>query len=636
MDDRTLAGGKWRAHIWRKLSPYLDEALDLQPEQVAPWLATIQQRDPSLAADLRLLLGEQDVLAAEGFLERGALLASQGPPFPGLVGSQVGSFRLRELIGEGGSSTVFRADRTAGEGAQTVALKLLRLGLYTTDGQRRFRREQAILAQLSHPNTARLIEAGMTDAGVPYIAMEHVMGLPITEHANARALALAPRLELFVSLCGAVEAAHASLVVHRDLKPSNVLVTDGGDLKVLDFGIAKLIDADATITEAIALTPGYAAPEQYRPGRVTTAADIYALGVILGELTTGSRLGPGASDSGDVAAWVKTSPAGLPPPRILARHLRGDLAAIIATAQAEEPARRYRSAGALADDVRRFLRGEPVAVHVASRWYCARKFISRHQGSVALTATLTVALLASLGVATWQYLVARQGAAFARGQAARALDMRNFMIEAFAGVPPLIPEHPAEIPERVATWKARANTLDRRSRIESLLDLANTLKDYGQFDRANAILVPTLNDAKAIDERDHLVFDTERLLIANDTARGAWGEARRRVDSLLAPLLAPPLLVPPSRSNTATVRLLVQSARLAIQEHDFARALHDAELAVQDSRRVGDDDLLAGALSQRTNALLALRAEADAVSFAGAAGRLTGRAATVVRTSSPR
>ena len=277
-----------------------------------------------------------------------------------LIGTRIGTFRLLAVIGQGGSSAVFRAEREAGDGSQTVALKLLRTGLYSANAQRRFRREQAILAQLTHPNIASLIESGVSSAGIPYIAMELVDGLPITKAADARGLDVEQRLGWFSTLCRTIEAAHASLVVHRDLKPSNLLVTHAGDLRVLDFGIAKLVDEDkfATHTQSIAFTPGYAAPEQFSTLPPTTAMDVYSLGVVLGELLTGRKLTGNLRASVAIATVGENDaplPTGLPPRTALVGRLRGDLDAILVTALADEPARRYRSAGAFADDIERYL-----------------------------------------------------------------------------------------------------------------------------------------------------------------------------------------------------------------------------------------------------------------------------------------
>ncbi|HEY0725125.1 MAG TPA: serine/threonine-protein kinase, partial [Pyrinomonadaceae bacterium] len=280
-----------------------------------------------------------------------------------LVGTCIGSFRLTGLIGQGGSSVVLRAERDVGSGAQVVALKLLRTGLYSADAQRRFRREQAILAQLTHPNIARLIEGGVSSSGIPYIAMELVDGVPITVAADSRGLNVEQRLAWFSTLCRTIEAAHASLIVHRDLKPSNLFITQAGDLKVLDFGIAKLVDSDeehATRTQSITLTPEYAAPEQFGTAPLTTAVDVYALGVVLGELLTGKRLTGRLRASSAIATANDADaplPRGQPPRKVLARQLRGDLDAILANALADEPSMRYRSAGSFADDIDRHLAG---------------------------------------------------------------------------------------------------------------------------------------------------------------------------------------------------------------------------------------------------------------------------------------
>jgi len=352
----------------RSLRQAFDELIDLSPSERAERLRDLRldhAQERTLLAMLDAGADGPRVMAIpidraiDSLREDDELLRS-------LVGRKVGPFRVLDLIGEGGSSAVFRADRAAGSGSQIVALKLLRTGLFTAHGQQRFRREQAILAQLTHSNIARLVEGGISEAGIPYIAMEFVDGRPITVDASARGLGLAERLRMFVKLCGAIEAAHAALVVHRDIKPSNVFVDTHGELKVLDFGIAKLLDDDDDVTRTqatIALTPGYAAPEQYQPGRITIAADIYALGVLLGELVSGSRLGgtSGRTASATVLSNSAAPPNGLPEGALLARLLRGDIDAIIMVALADDPAMRYRSAGALADDIERFLAGQPVA-----------------------------------------------------------------------------------------------------------------------------------------------------------------------------------------------------------------------------------------------------------------------------------
>jgi eukaryotic-like serine/threonine-protein kinase len=347
-----------------------------------------------------------------------------------IVGQKVGSFTVSELLGHGGSSIVYKAQREVGEGAQVVALKLLQTGIYSPIARRRFSREQAILATLTHPNIARLIEGGVSAAGIPYIAMEFVDGQPITRHLDAIAAPLVDRLRLFRALCLAVEAAHAALVVHRDLKPSNVYVDGNGDVKVLDFGLAKLLDDDdaaTTQTQGIMLTPDYAAPEQFHIGAVTTAADVYALGVLLGELLTGQLLGWRDALVASIVVSeksLKPPPNGLPGRGLLARQLRGDLDAIISNALAEEPGRRYKSAGALADDIERFLEGQPVRAHPPSNWYRVQKFVRRHRGGVLLTGVLLIVILASLATSMWQWQVAKL-------EAQRASVVRDFLVRLF-------------------------------------------------------------------------------------------------------------------------------------------------------------------------------------------------------------
>ena len=203
-----------------------------------------------------------------------------------LLGTRIAGFRLVRLLGQGGMATVFLGEREGSDFEQRVAVKLLRRGLYSELDQRLFRRERQTLASLSHPNIAHLVDGGITEAGIPYLVMEYIDGVPITQHVVQQQLDLRARLRLFVTICRAVEAAHRALIVHRDIKPSNILVDGDGNPKLLDFGIAKLLDEEetATCSGLVPLTPGYAAPEQFAGGTITTATDVHALGVLLHEL----------------------------------------------------------------------------------------------------------------------------------------------------------------------------------------------------------------------------------------------------------------------------------------------------------------------------------------------------------------
>ncbi|HNR92440.1 MAG TPA: serine/threonine-protein kinase, partial [Dokdonella sp.] len=352
---------------------------------------------------------------------------------------RIGPFEVLGLLGEGGFSTVLHARREVAGATQDVALKLLRRSLHSPEARQQFRREQRALLALHHPNIARMIEGGVTGEGQPYIALELVRGSDIVEHARQRNLDLRARLRLFVVACRAVDAAHRALIVHRDLKPSNVLVDDEGEVKLLDFGIAKLLEGDDEDHRTLmpAFTPAYAAPEQRSGGAVTTATDVYALGVLLGELLTGERVNDGSGRTPSSRVGMTAGDGAVVP--ITRRQLRGDLDTIVMKALADEPERRYASAGTLADDIERLLEGRPVTAHPPSTWYRARKFVMRHKGGVASTFAFLVAILAALGVALWQAHVARGEAIRANTQTQRAESVRDFLVSVFDAAQPEVP-----------------------------------------------------------------------------------------------------------------------------------------------------------------------------------------------------
>jgi serine/threonine-protein kinase len=471
-----------------------DQLVDLEPAQREQWFAR-HAPDAALCEELQAMLaadGDESPVLATSAAE---LIQHYTPPHEsgaGLVGSEIGPYRLLVVLGQGGTSVVFRAQRASGAGTQTVALKLLRTGLFSTDGQRRFRREQGVLAQLSHPNIARLIDGGITDAGIPYIAMEFVDGQPITDFANARALDLRARLQLLAKTCRAVDSAHRALVVHRDLKPSNVLVDADGEIKVLDFGIARLLDDEdhpATQTHAISLTPGYAAPEQYLPGPVTTATDIYALGILMGELLTG-RLLPNDDARFDLsracAESTEPMPAGLPSKQVLARTLRGDLDAIHGSAHAFDANQRYLSAALLADDLERYLRNEPVTARPPSLAYRLRKSVQRNRAAALAALLAFVAIAAGVSLALWQARIARE-------QAQRATTVRDFLMELFdaakAGQMPDKRMTLEQLTHRASTRLQARTDLPAGTRIEflrTLGDVSTAGSDYAQAEQLYA------------------------------------------------------------------------------------------------------------------------------------------------------
>jgi serine/threonine-protein kinase len=418
----------------------LDQALELEPEEREVWLTRLRQEDPRHARELEALLVAEPSLDQGGFLDAGRM---EPGPDSGLAGRRVGPYTLERPLGRGGMGTVWLARRSDGRYEGTVAIKLLNLALIDPVGSERFRREGTVLARLSHPNIARLLDAGVFDAGQPYLVLEHVEGTRVDTYCDERSLGPEERLHLFLAILGAVAHAHANLIVHRDLKPSNILVTADGTVKLLDFGIAKLLEDEAgvpatTLTDAgaRALTPEYAAPEQVTGGTVTTATDVYALGVLLYLLLAGRHpTGEGSRTAAEhFRGIVDTEPMRLSAAvtgrtasvERLRRLYAGDLDNIVAKALRKRPEERYAGVAAFADDLRRYLTHEPVSARPDSLAYRAGKFLRRHRGSVVVAALVAFALIGAV-VVTWsQMLVARRQRDEAVFQARRAESIRDF------------------------------------------------------------------------------------------------------------------------------------------------------------------------------------------------------------------
>jgi len=391
---------------WRVIERVLDEALAHGPEQ---WQAVLDEScstDPELRAEVESLLRQatnaQSFLASPPFAMAAAIVAEskKGDSETKNAGRRIGSYRLIEEIGRGGMSRVFLAERADGQFEQRVAVKLLRPGLDSELDQARFRAERQILAALNHPNVARLFDGGLTDDGVPYLVLEYVEGKPINAYCDERELSAAERLELFLPVLDAVQYAHRNLVVHRDLKPSNILVSADGEVKLLDFGLAKLLepasdDVSLTQTGQRWMTPEYAAPEQVRADTVTTTTDIYQLGAVLYELLTGSppfgRRSRGLHEL--EGAIMHDEPRAPSAAAGGGKPLRGDVDAILLKALRKEPERRYSSASAFRDDVERFLQGQPVSARPDTALYRFRKLVRRNAVASAATALAAAALV---------------------------------------------------------------------------------------------------------------------------------------------------------------------------------------------------------------------------------------------------
>ena len=528
-----------------------------------------------------------DLLVSVGDLEADAVT------FPAGLG--IGPFTLIDKLGEGGSSVVFRAERAQEGVSQTVALKLLRRGIYTAEDQRRFRSERQALSQLRHHGIARLIEGGVTDTGVPYIALELVDGEPITVYARNRQLSLDARLALFIDVCRAVEAAHRALIVHRDLKPSNVLVTREGEVKLLDFGIAKLLDADnegdETRTLHQAMTPAYAAPEQFAHGQITTATDVYALGVLLAELMTGTRREHGDTRTPSSTIGEDTDPAVLPaPPRSIRRQLRGDLDNIVLKATDVDPERRYASAGAFADDIERHREGQPVIAHPPSHWYRASKFVARHRGGVATTAAFLLAVLASLGIALWQAEIAREQARLARDHAQRAEAVRDLLVDLFdAEIPSRPKDETPGTAELLARGAERATSdLAETPAVQSelLVALARVYDHLAQPDKGVPLVDAAVAAARRVEPPD------PALLGAALSERGEADLSQNHFDDAIARLDEAAALQ--SRVDENSLALALTLDRRALGEsqtgkHDKAIADYESALAIRRKQLPEDD-----------------------------------------------
>jgi eukaryotic-like serine/threonine-protein kinase len=395
-------------------------ALEVGRDERAAFVASACEGDPALRAEVEQLLeaDEEAGAAFRGLGTRVAGLAREAleealPEHTGgsWVGRTVGPYRVVGRLGEGGMGVVYLAERA--DLQKRVALKVVRGTLGAPELVRRFLLERRVLARLAHPSIARLLDAGMTDDGAPWLAMELVEGQSITRFCDDRDLGPVARLRLFLQVCDAVAAAHAQLVVHRDIKPSNVLVDPAGQVKLLDFGIAKLLgedeaDAEATRTGFRVFSPDYAAPEQVTGEPVTTATDVHALGVLLFELLAGERPygAAGGASAAMVRALLEEEPRRLSAVgrgrRPWGRELAGDLDAICLKALARDPGSRYRSAQQLADDVSRYLDGYPVEARLPTLRYRTAKFLRRNAAATAAAFAVVLALAAGLGASLWQ------------------------------------------------------------------------------------------------------------------------------------------------------------------------------------------------------------------------------------------
>ena len=498
---------------WRALSPYLDQALNISPEERAAWLESIRLQNPALATDLQTLLKEHHALGDEGFLEAGATTL---PGSPSLAGQTVGAYTLESRIGQGGMGTVWLARRSDGRFEGRAAVKFLNVALLGRGGEERFKREGTILARLAHPNIAHLIDAGVSTTGQPYLVLEYVEGHHIDAYCSEHALDVEARLRLFLDVIAAVAHAHANLIVHRDIKPSNVLVTKEGHVKLLDFGIAKLLEDEAQAGGATALTRegeraltlAYAAPEQVTGAPVTTGTDVYALGLLLYLLLAGKH--PAESSLHSQAALIKAI-VDTEPPRPsdvvsstskLRRALRGDLDTIVAKALKKNPAERYLSVTAFAEDLRRYLGHQTISARRDTLADCAMKFVRRNQLPVGLATAVMIAAVAGVIGTMMQARTARVERDFALRQLSRATainDLNSIVLSdaAPSGQPIAVNDLLARAEELVGLQRSADNS----NRVELLMSIGSQYVARYEYATARRVLEQAYTLARALPER---------------------------------------------------------------------------------------------------------------------------------------
>ncbi|MEW6207040.1 MAG: serine/threonine-protein kinase [Acidobacteriota bacterium] len=540
---------------YQKIKQLFNAAIDLDPEERLAFLDDASEGDQSvrLAVEKLLLAREQ----SEGFIETPAVAFVAQSLLGETAERRIGQYRIIREIGHGGMGTVYLAERDDDEYHKQVAIKVVRRGLDTRDILRRFRNERQILARLDHPNIARLLDGGTTSEGLPYFVMEHIEGLPLIEYCERNDISTTERLRLFRSVCSAVQFAHQNLVIHRDIKPGNILVTSDGTPKLLDFGIAKILEPaendQATRTEFRAMTPEYASPEQIKGETVTTSSDIYSLGVLLYQLLTGHRpyrLKTTTID--EITRAVCEQEAERPSSIIrkekenqkLSRRLKGDLDNIVLKALRKEAERRYSSVEQFSEDLRRHLAGLPCIARKDTFAYRSAKFIRRNKVAVSAAALILMTLVAGIVTTFWQARRAERESRAAteerdraRREQAKAERINAFLQQMLAYANP----------SWYAPGKGKARdltvleALDEASRkIESELHdqpeikaeihttIGDTYRAIGRLDRAEPHFESALELRRALFGEDHIKTAESLFYLGGvRSLRGNAGEAER-------------------------------------------------------------------------------------------------------------
>ena len=533
---------------WATIDPFLDQALELSGAEREAYLAGLTLEHADIARLLKELLADRDRLESQGFLEQPVMALTE----ESLVGQQVGAYTIDSLLGRGGMGEVWLAHRSDGRFEGRFAVKFLDSYATSPLALDRFRREGRLLARLSHPHIARLIDAGVTSGAHPYLVLEYIDGERIDGFCESHSLGVQARVRLLLDVLSALAHAHSNLVVHRDIKPSNVLVTRDGVAKLLDFGVGKLLHAEddkddgapPTRLEDSALTPEYAAPEQFLGEPASTATDVYQLGVLMFVLLSG-RL-PIATQGNTRAERVKaaldTEPSRLSSAaaRESRTALRGDLDAIVSKALRKQPQERYATAAALADDLKRYLGNEPVAARANLLGYRMRKFVSRYRAAVVGTSAAIVALILATGFALIQMRDAQIQRDLSRAQAKRAEIQAEFvtLMMSTVGDKPTTAEQLLDTGQQLLD-KHYGN--DPRFRAIALLNLAGRYGDLGLTQKQYAMqqnalaLAHQLNDPLLIAVSQCALGGTEIDLGETDRAIAHVAAGRAALASVQNP-----------------------------------------------------------------------------------------------------
>lgn len=576
------------ASRWKILSALLDRALELDADARAAWLDRLQVGDASAAADLRRLLAHEVPALANPAPAFADLLGEALSDAEDAAGFTVGAWTTQRVLGAGGMGTVYLAEREVDGATQRGALKLIRRGMDSNEILQRFRRERQILMRLSHPSIAPLLDGGISAQGRPYLVMAHIDGMPLDDWAELDDVDLGMRCEVIVQLCDALAHAHRLLIVHRDIKPSNVLIDADNRAHLLDFGIAKVLeatgDAQQTATAARVLTRAYAAPEQVAGTATGTAVDVFQLGVLLFELLTGAHF----HDSPDATTGSPTRRLALAreragahgPARVPARALRGDIGIVVARATDADPARRYAGVDAFADDIRRWRDARPIRARADSSSYRLGRFMRRHWLGMAAATAVALALIVGSGIALWQ-------ARIARAQAARAEAVNGFLETIFRSIDPanakgrevgakqLIDAGAARIDRELAAQPAAAAQLHAT--------LGQTYLALGDYAKAEAQLRRALALFGADQAEQHIRTTID--LVEVRKASGDLDQAQQLTDAADARRLR-------DLPHDAALQELLLAARASVASNrgDAVKALElSTALVEQVSRRLGAD-----------------------------------------------